>query len=93
MKLKSAPFPAELYEKTPLYLRWMKVNVVQVKIGPRVVNLLCERDIFDQIPIRTTIQGKISGVYLQEITKGASPTEKMIKKRRKAKEKAAKKGK
>ena len=91
MKLKDAPFPAEVYEKTPIYLRHLSVYVVKAKIGPKIVNLMCEKNVFEQIPLKVTIQGKISGAYLTEITKGAVPTEKMIEKRRKEKAKAEKK--
>ena len=91
MKLKAAPFPAEVYEKTPIYLRHLSVYVVKAKIGPKIVNLMCEKNVFEQIPLKVTIQGKISGAYLTEITKGAVPTEKMIEKRRKEKAKAEKK--
>ena len=91
MKLKAAPFPAEVYEKTPIYLRHLSVYVVKAKIGPKIVNLMCEKNVFEQIPLKVTIQGKISGAYLTEITKGAVPTEKMIETRRKEKAKAEKK--
>lgn len=93
MGLKKAPFPAAIYEKTPFYLRWKKVYVVQVKIGPRIVNLICDRNVYDQLQPKTTIQGTFSGLYLKAIKKGAIPTEKMIKKRRKEKAKAEKKAK
>lgn len=91
MKLKSAPFPAEVYEKTPVYLRHISVYVVKAKIGPKIVNLMCDKAVFEQIPLRATIQGKISGAYLTEITKGGVLTEKEIERRRKAKVKAEKK--
>ena len=91
MKLKEAPFPPELYEKTPFYLRFTKVYVVKAKVGPRVANLMCDKRVFDEVPVKKTIQGKISGAYLTEITKGAVPTEKEIERRHKAKAKAEKK--
>lgn len=93
MRLKDAPFPKEVFEKTPFYAKWMKICVVQVKLGPRVVNLICDKNVYDQIPLKTTIQGTISGLYLKEIKKGAVPTQKMIEKRRKEKAKAEKKAK
>lgn len=91
MKLKDAPFPPEVYEKTPLYLKWIKVYVTKVKIGSRVVNLMCERDVFDELPLKTTIQGTVSGLYLKDIKKGAVPTERTKAKRRKEREKIQKK--
>ena len=53
MKLKEAPFPPELYEKTPFYLKFTKVYVVKAKVGPRVANLMCDKRVFDEIPVIT----------------------------------------
>ncbi len=91
MKLKEAPFPKEVYEQTPAYLRWMSVYVVKAKIGPRIFNLMCEKPIFDQLPVKSTVQAKISGAYITEIIKGAVVSEKELEKRTKANAKAAKK--
>lgn len=91
MKLKDAPFPQEVYDSAPFYMKWMSVYVVKAKIGPKIFNLMCERPIFDQVPVKSTIQAKISGAYLTEIIKGGVLTEKELEKRKKAREKAAKK--
>ena len=91
MKLKEAPLPPEVYEKTPLYLKRMKVFVVKAKIGPKIYNLICEKPVYNLIPVKATIQAKISGLYITEILKGAVPNEEELKRRHKVKEKAAKK--
>ncbi len=91
MKLKEAPFPSEVYAQTPFYLKLAKIYVVKAKIGPKIVNLMCDKPVFEQLPLKATVQGKISGAYLTEITKGGVLTEKEIERRRKAKAKAEKK--
>ncbi|MBQ1423308.1 MAG: hypothetical protein IIY96_02575 [Lachnospiraceae bacterium] len=91
MKLKEAPFPKEVFEQTPVYMRWMSVYVVKAKIGPRLFNLMCEKPVFEQIQPKTTIQAKISGAYITEVIKGAVLDEKALEKRKKEKAKAAKK--
>lgn len=91
MKFKEAPFPKEVYEQAPKRARFMKVYVVRAKIGPKIHNLMCDKDVFEDVPVKATIKGKVSGMYLMEILQGAQPSEKAIEKRRKAREKAAKK--
>ncbi|MDO4962239.1 MAG: hypothetical protein Q4E57_10405 [Eubacteriales bacterium] len=91
MKFKEAPFPKEVYEQAPKRARFMKVYVVKAKIGPKIYNLMCDKDIYEDLPVKTTIKARVSGMYLMEILQGAQPSEKTIAKRRKEKEKAAKK--
>ena len=91
MRLKKAPFPAEVYEQTPFYLKHMSVYVIKAKLGPKIVNLMCDKAIFEQLPLKATVQGKISGAYITEIIKGGVLTDKEIERRRKAKLKAEKK--
>ena len=91
MKFKEAPFPKEVFEQAPRRARFMKVYVVRAKIGPKVFDLMCDRDVFEDVPVKSTIKARVSGMYLMEILQGAVPSERNLKKRRKAKEKAEKK--
>ena len=90
MPFKQAPFPKEVFDTAPRRARLMKVYVVRAKIGPKVFNLMCDRDTFEDVPVKATIKARISGMYLMEILQGAVPSERNIKKRKKAKEKAEK---
>ena len=90
MPFKQAPFPKEVFETAPRRAKLMKVYVVRAKVGPKVYNLMCDRDTFEDVPVKATIKAKVSGMYLMEILQGAVPSERNIKKRRKAKEKAEK---
>lgn len=91
MKFKEAPFPKEVFEQAPRRAKFMKVYVVRAKIGPKVFDLMCDRDVFEDVPVKATIKARVSGMYLMEILQGAVPSERNIKKRKKAKEKAEKK--
>ena len=68
-----------------------QVPVVKAKIGPKIVNLICDGPVFSQMPVKAECKVKISGLYITEIVKGAVLDEKAMKKRQKAKAKAAKK--
>ncbi|MDO4488723.1 MAG: hypothetical protein Q4B67_06525 [Eubacteriales bacterium] len=91
MKLKEAPLPKQVYEQTPAWGKLMKIGVVKAKIGPRIVNLVADGQVFKHLPLKAEVKAKISGIYITEITKGAVLTEKEIEKNRKKKEKEAKK--
>jgi len=91
IKLKDAPFPKEVYEQAPPIMKFQKVCVVKAKVGPKVFNLMCERRVYDMIPVKTNIMATVSGLYITEVLKGAVFTEKELKRRQKEKAKAEKK--
>jgi len=67
MRLKDAGFPAVVLENTPKYLRRSKVPVVKAKVGPRVMTLMCETSIFDQIPVKKEVKATVSGIYITAV--------------------------
>ncbi|MDO4266129.1 MAG: hypothetical protein Q4C63_06685 [Eubacteriales bacterium] len=91
MKLSETNLPKIVTEQTPKYLRWTKMPVVKAKVGPKVLTLIADGRVFRQLPVKTEVKVKVSGIYITEIVKGAVLTEKDLKKRQKEKEKAAKK--
>ena len=67
MKLKEAGFPAVVLENTPKYLRRTKVPVVKAKVGPKIMTLMCDAAIFDQIPIKREVKATVSGIYITAV--------------------------
>lgn len=64
IKLKEAGLPKIVMEQTPKYLRGSKVPVVKAKIGPKITTLLCDEEVFDQIPVKAEIKARVSGLYI-----------------------------
>lgn len=64
MKLKDAGLPKMVLEQTPKYLRGTKTPVVKAKIGPKVMTLMCDPKVFDQIPVKAEIKAEVSGIYI-----------------------------
>ena len=91
MRIKDAPLPKQVYENTPFYAKLAKIGVVKAKIGPKVVNLICDGRVYSQLPVKAECKIKLSGLYITEIIKGAVLDEKTLQKRQKANAKAAKK--
>lgn len=67
MKIKDAYFPPAVLENTPKYLRRAKVPVVKAKIGPKIMNLMCDEKIFDLVPVKKEVKAVVSGIYITDV--------------------------
>ena len=64
MKLKDAGLPKMVLDQTPKYLRGSKIAVVKAKIGPKIMTLICDEQIYDQVPVKAEIKAQVSGLYI-----------------------------
>ena len=60
MKLKDAGFPQIIVDN----LRRSKVPVVKAKIGPRIMTMMCDTQIYDLIPVKKEVKATVSGIYI-----------------------------
>lgn len=67
MRLKEANLPKIVLEQTPKYLRRSKVPIVKVKVGPKILSMICDDRIFDQIPVKKEVKAVINGIYIMEV--------------------------
>ena len=67
MKLKEAGLPKIVLEQTPKYLQRSKVPVVKAKIGPKVMTLMADPKVYEQIPIKAEVKAEVSGIYITGI--------------------------
>ena len=75
LKLKDAGFPRIVLENTPKYLRRSKVPVVKAKIGPKVMTLMCDAEIFPMIPVKKEVKATVSGIYITSVRGIRGPLE------------------
>ena len=52
IRLKDAGFPPIVLENTPESLRRSKVPVVKAKVGPKVMTLMCDAQVYPTIPVK-----------------------------------------
>ncbi|MBU5472271.1 hypothetical protein [Roseburia sp. MSJ-14] len=64
MRLKDAGLPAAVLEQTPKMLRRSKMPIVKAKVGPKVMTLICDAQIYDSIPIKKEVKAVVSGLYI-----------------------------
>lgn len=67
VKFKEAGFPSAVLENTPKYLRRSKVPVVKAKIGPKIMNLMCDAKIYPSIPLKKEVKASVSGIYITHV--------------------------
>ena len=66
MKLKDANLPKMVLEQTPKYLRGSKMPIVKAKIGPRIMTLMADPKVFDQLPVKAEVKAESAVFTLQE---------------------------
>lgn len=81
LPIKSSGLPQQVIDQTPWYLRRNKVPIVKAKIGPKIMLLIAENDIFDEIPLKKEIKATVSGLYITDIRGLRGPIEKPVKKK------------
>lgn len=67
IRLKEANLPKIVVDQTPKYLRRSKVPIVKAKIGPKVMNLMCDDKVFDLIPVKKEVKAVINGIYIMDV--------------------------
>lgn len=67
LKFKESGLPPIVLEQIPKYMRGRKVPIVKAKIGPRIMSLICEEKIFEQIPVKKEIRATVSGIYIMDV--------------------------
>lgn len=67
MKFKDANMPKSVVEQTPKRMMNAKLPIVKAKIGPQMINLICDDGIFDDLPTKGEVKAMVSGIYITEI--------------------------
>lgn len=67
MRMKDAGFPSIVIESTPKYLRRSKVPVVKAKVGPKIMTLMCDAQIYPLIPVKKEVKATVSGIYITNV--------------------------
>lgn len=67
MKLSEAGLPAAVLEQAPKYMRRAKLPIVKAKIGPQIMSLICDAEIFDSVPVKKEVKATVSGIYITSV--------------------------
>jgi hypothetical protein len=67
LKIKDSGLPEAVIAQTPKYLRWTKMPIVKAKVGPKIMTLVADYEIFDDIPVKREVKATVSGIYITNV--------------------------
>lgn len=67
MKITEANLPPEAVDSVPWYAKRMKVPVIKVKIGPKIMTMLADEKAYLQLPLKTEAKVVVSGLYITDV--------------------------
>lgn len=67
MKITEAGLPQAVVDQTPWYTKRLKIPVVKAKIGPKIMTMIADEKVFQQLPLKTEAKVVISGLYITDI--------------------------
>lgn len=65
LRIKDSGLPEQVIAQTPFYAKLSKLPIVKAKVGPKVMSLICDATIFDEIPVKKEVKARVSGLYTQ----------------------------
>ena len=80
MKLSESGLPVQVIEQTPKLLRRNKLPIVKAKVGPRIMTLACDAQVFELLPVKKEVKVVVSGIYITEINSARGGLEVPVKK-------------
>ena len=67
MRLKDATLPQIVLDNAPKMAKLAKMPIVKAKVGPKVVDLLCDDKVFPDIPVKKECKVMLSGMFITKL--------------------------
>ncbi len=64
MKMSEANLPKIVMDQAPKYMQRTKLPIVKAKIGPKIMTLIADNAVFDQLPVKAEVKVEVSGIYI-----------------------------
>jgi type II secretory pathway pseudopilin PulG len=81
LRITESGLPQQVIEQTPKLMRRSKLPIVKAKVGPRVMSLIADEAVFDEIPVKKEVKATVSGLYITAVRGLRGPIEKPEKKK------------
>ncbi len=82
MPVKKSGLPQQVIAQTPKLLRRSKLPIVKAKVGPKVMTLIADEKIYEEIPVKTEVRATLSGLYITGVRGVRKPLDKPVKKKK-----------
>lgn len=67
VRMKDSGLPQAVIDNTPKRYRRSKVPVVKAKVGPKMMTLMCDYEIYPLIPVKKEVKATVSGIYITAV--------------------------
>ena len=67
LPVKKSGLPQMVIDQTPWYLRRSKMPIVKAKVGPKIMTLMCDAQVYPLIPVKKEVKATISGIYITAV--------------------------
>ena len=67
LKPKESGLPQVALDQLPWYAKRQKLPIVKAKIGPQIMSLMCDAEVFEIIPVKKECKVALSGIYIAEL--------------------------
>ena len=81
MKISESGLPSQVIEQTPKLFRWNKLPIVKAKVGPKIMTLACDAQVFEVLPVKREVKAVVSGIYISAVKSARGGLEVPVKKK------------
>ena len=67
LRLKESGLPDQVISQAPWYARRSKLPIVKAKVGPKIMTLMCDAQVYPLIPVKKEVKATISGIYITAV--------------------------
>lgn len=67
-KPSATNLPKAVFDQLPKMAKMRKANLVKAKIGPQIVTLMCDKPVYEVLPVKKSLKVDIAGMYIVSVT-------------------------
>lgn len=82
-KITNVNMPKVVIDQMPKIYKLVKMRFVQAKIGPQIMTLMCDKKVYQALPVKKNVKVELAGIYI--ISMKGMKSDKEIKEAKKAK--------
>ncbi len=63
-KITEANMPKSVMDEVPKRMRFQKVPLVKIKVGPQIITMFTDKNTFEALPVKKVVKLEVSGGYI-----------------------------
>ncbi len=63
-KITQANMPKSVMDEVPKRMRFQKVPLVKIKVGPQIITMFTDKNTFEALPVKKIVKLEVSGGYI-----------------------------